>query len=53
MWEKKRYVLLDEFEYKLLFQAMVWFRNEVIRQGIDPMDVNELLIKLTEAKSRR
>lgn len=58
MWSKeaislrreKRWIHLDAAEYRLLFETMVWFRNKLLQRGIDSVDVDRLLIRLSKAK---
>ena len=46
MRKTKVYLSLTPAERRLAIVAMVWFRNKVVRQGLDPMDVNRVLGKL-------
>ncbi len=58
MWSKeaislrreKRWIHPDAAEYRLLFETMVWFRNKLLQRGIDSVDVDRLLIRLSKAK---
>ena len=50
MRREKRWIYLDATEYQLLFEAMVWFRNRLLQRGIDSVDVDRLLIRLSKAK---
>lgn len=38
---------LTPAQYKLTLHAMLQFHNKVIAQGIDPVDIDELIVKLT------
>lgn len=45
---KNPYIIeLTPAQCKLTFHAMLQFRNKVIAQGIDPVDIDELIVKLT------
>lgn len=53
MKREKRYLYLDDFEYRLAVAAINYFRNQLIQTGKPTEDVDALLIKLMKAKSRR
>ena len=45
---KNPYIVeLTPAQCKLATHAMLLFRNKVIAQGIDPADIDELIVKLT------
>lgn len=46
----KRYIRMNPEEMRLAVNAMIWFRNSVIQRGIDPIDIDRLLVKLTKAR---
>ena len=46
----KRYIRLNPEERRLAMIAMMQFRNSVIQRGIDPVDIDRLLVKLTRAR---
>lgn len=46
----KRYIRMSQAEQRLAFFALTQFRNSVIQRGIDPIDIDRLLVKLTKAK---
>lgn len=46
MRKTKVYLSLTPAERRLAIVAMVWFRNKVVRKGIDPVDVDRVLRKL-------
>ena len=50
MRREKRWIHLDAAEYRRLFETMVWFRNKLLQRGIDSVDVDRLLIRLSKAK---
>ena len=50
MRREKRWIHLDNAEYRQLFETMVWFRNRLLQRGIDSVDVDRLLIRLSTAK---
>jgi len=50
MRREKRWINLDAAEYWLLFETMVWFRNSLLLRGIDSVDVDRIIIRLSKAK---
>ena len=40
------YVNLTQEELKILREGMLWFRNQVIREGGPTEDIDELLIRI-------
>ena len=49
----KRVVSLDEFEHNLLINGMNEFRNQLLQDDRPTEDIDELLLKLIDAKTRR
>ena len=46
MRKEKVYLSLTPAECRLAIVAMVWFRNKVVRKGIDPVDVDRVMGRL-------
>lgn len=46
MRKTKVYLSLTHAERRLAIITMAWFRNKVVRKGIDPVDVDRVLGKL-------
>lgn len=46
----KRYIRMSQEEQRLALFALTQFRNSVIQRGIDPIDIDQLLLKLTKAR---
>lgn len=46
----KRYIRMYPEEMRLAVNAMIWFRNTAIQKGIDPIDIDRLLVKLYKAR---
>ena len=44
--KKYYYVNLTKEELKILREGMIWFRNQVIREGGPTEDIDELLIRI-------
>ena len=44
--KKKLYIYLTQEELKVLFEGMLWFRNQVIREGGPTEDIDELLNRI-------
>ena len=53
MAEEKRVVTLSDFEQRLMVNGMNNFRNDLIQEGKPTEDVDELLLKVIDAKRRR
>ena len=49
----KRVVLLEEFEHNLLINGMNEFRNQLLQDDRPTEDIDELLLKLIDAKTKR
>lgn len=52
MKREKRYLYLDDFEYRLAVAAINFFRNQLIQTGKPTEDVDALLLKLLKAKRK-
>jgi len=54
MTEKKHRIILTDFEQRLLINALVYFRNELLETQRPTEDINNLLLKIIDApKTRR
>ena len=53
MKTKRKYFYLDDFEHRLLVGCLMTARNEYIHEGKPTEDVNELLIKIINAPSKK
>ena len=53
MKAKRKYFYLDDFEHRLLVGCLVTARNEYIRQGKPLEDVNDLILKIIDAPSKK
>ena len=51
--KEKRYVVLNEHEQRLILLSLNRLRNRVIAEGIDPIDVNRMLLKVVKMKTQR
>lgn len=47
---KKRRVRLDDFEYRIMVNALNELRNKLIREGRCTTDVDELLLRIIDAQ---
>ena len=45
--KEKRYVSLNDYEQRLIILSLNKLRNRVITDGIDPIDVDRMLLKMT------
>lgn len=53
MKTKRKYFYLDDFDHRLLVGCLVTARNEYIRDGKPLEDVNELILKIIDAPSKK
>ena len=50
--KKKRYITLDDYECKIVINALNDLRNSLIQQGRYTDAVDEIMIKVIKAKSK-
>lgn len=50
---KKRRITLTDFEYRLLINALVDYRNKLLEAKKPTEDVNELLLKVIDASKHK
>ena len=53
MVEKKRRIIITEFEQRILVKALVEFRNQLLEDNKPTDDVNELLLKTIDTAKHR
>ena len=53
MKKKRRYFFLDDFEHRLLVGGLMTARNEYIHEGKPTEDVNELILKIIDAPTKK
>lgn len=51
--EKKRYITLDDSEWKIVINALNDLRNSLIQQGRYTDAVDDIMIKVINAKPKR
>ena len=51
--EKKRYITLDNYEWKIVINALNDFRNSLIQQGRYTDAVDDIMIKVINTKPKR
>ena len=51
--EKKRYIALDDSEWKIVINALNNLRNSLIRQGRYTDAVDDIIIKVINTKPKR
>ena len=51
--EKKRYITLDDYEWKIVINALNDFRNSLIQQERYTDAVDDIMIKVINAKPKR
>lgn len=51
--KEKRYVSLSDRERRLIILSLNKLRNRVITDGIDPIDVDRMLLKMARLNKRR
>ena len=53
MKTKRKYFYLDDFEHRLLVGCLMTARNEYIHEDKPIEDVNELILKIIDAPSKK
>ena len=53
MKEKQKHIYLDDFEHRLLIGCLMTARNGYLREGKPTEDVNELILKIAKAPSKK
>ena len=53
MRETRRYIYLDDFEHRLLVGCLVTARNEYLREDKPKENVNDLILKIIDAPSKK
>ena len=53
MAEKKRRIIITEFEQRILVKALAEFRNQLLKDGRPTEDVNDLILKVIDAPAYR
>ena len=51
--KKKRYITLDDYEWKIVINALNDFRNSLIQQGRYTDAVDEIMIKVINTKPKK
>ena len=51
--KEKRYVSLSDYERRLIILSLNKLRNRVITDGIDPIDVDKMLLKMARLNKKR
>ena len=53
MREKKKVVQLDDFEQRLMVSGLMEFRNTLLKSEKPTEDVNDLILKVANAPTKR
>lgn len=53
MKTKREYFYLDDFEHRLLVGCLMTARNEYIHEGKPMEDVNDLILKIIDAPTKK
>ena len=51
--KEKRYVSLSDYERRLIILSLNRLRNRIIADGIDPVDVDRMLLKMAKLQKTR
>ena len=51
--KEKRYATLNDYERRLIILSLNRLRNRVIADGIDPIDVDRMLLKVSRLNRKR
>ena len=53
MAEEKKVVTLDDFEQRLMVSGLMDFRNDLLRDEKPTEDINDLILKLIDAPTKK
>lgn len=53
MADEKRVLLLDDFEQRLVVNGLTDFRNDLLREDRPTEDVDDLILKIIDAPTKR
>lgn len=53
MKQPKRHIYLDDFEWRVAINGLNEFRNQLIREGREHGPVDEVLLKLIDAPTKK
>ena len=53
MADEKRVLTLDEFEQRLLVSGLMDFRNDLLKDEKPTEDINELILKVIDAPTKK
>lgn len=52
MARDKHYIEMTAEDCRLAYIAMMQFRNDVIAKGVDPFDINDLILRLVKMQKK-
>lgn len=52
MSKEKHYIEMTASECRLAYAALMQFRNDIIQRGIDPVDINNLILRLVKLQKK-
>ena len=53
MIDEKRVIVLDDFEQRLIVNGLTEFRNDLLREEKPTEDVDDLILKVIDAPTKR
>lgn len=53
MAEEKKVLTLDEFEQRLMVSGLMDFRNDLLKDDKPTEDINELILKVIDAPTKK
>ena len=53
MAEEKKVVTLDDFEQRLMVSGLMYFRNDLLRDEKPTEDINDLILKVIDAPTKK
>lgn len=53
MTDEKRVIVLDDFEQRLVVNGLTEFRNDLLREEKPTEDVDDLILKVIDAPTKR
>lgn len=53
MYDDKKVITVDDFDHRLMVNGLTTFRNELIREEKPTEDVDELILKVIDAPTKK
>lgn len=53
MYDDKKVITVDDFDHRLMVNGLTTFRNELLREEKPTEDVDELILKVIDAPTKK